>query len=214
MLLTERVQTRDIEIQRLQSSGHAGAETLSRVNHELSRQMAELAAANERNLRLDDLQSLLAQRENSSYPGAGEQISILERQIAETSTVLQEERKSAAEKLALITEAKQKFEEMFKSLSDSALTKNTESFMSIASSVLNRYQEGARNDLEHRQKSIDQMVKPLSESLKEVDLKMQEMEKIRATAYELLTDQVGKLADTQNKLQQALRAPATRGRWG
>jgi DNA recombination protein RmuC len=213
LLLTERVQTRDADIQKLQTSLGAQNEELSRTKQELTRSLTDLAAAGERNLRLKDFQILLEQRD-SEICRSREQLTVLERQIAETTTVLQEERKGAAEKLALITEAKQKFEEAFKALSDSALTKNTESFMNIASSVFNRYQEGARNDLEHRQKSIDQMVKPLSESLKDVDQKMQLMEKARTSAYELLTDQVGKLADTQNKLQQALRAPATRGRWG
>src|ERR1700677_1161951 len=77
LLLTERVQTRDLEIQKLQVSVQARAEELSRLNQELSRQMAELAAANERNLRLNDLQLLIDQKETQAGQSR-EQISILE----------------------------------------------------------------------------------------------------------------------------------------
>ena len=213
LLLNERVLNKDQELQRLQTSLSGREHDLEQTKQRLSDLVAQLAAANERNLRLVELQSML-DRKDAQVLQCKDQITALERSVAEISTILGEERKNAAEKLALLNDAKLKFEDTFKGLSDSALNKNTETFMNIAKNVFDRYQESARNDLEHRQKSIDQLVKPLADSLKEVDQKMNDMEKLRTSAYELLTDQVGKLNDTQNKLQQALRAPATRGRWG
>lgn len=213
LLLTERVHNKDAELVRLQQIAKCSSEEVEALRSRLTQSLTELSAANERNLRLNDYQTLLQQKDLQVLE-CKDRVSALERSTAELSTLLQEERKSSAEKVALLAESKQKFEEVFKSLSDSALNRNTETFMNIAKNILDKYQEGARNDLEHRQKSIDLLVKPLSESLKEVDQKMNDMEKARTSAYELLTDQVSKLSETQNKLQQALRAPATRGRWG
>ena len=64
LLLTERVQNRDSDIQKLQFSINAHNEELLRTKQDLTRTMTELAAANERNLRLNDFQLLVDQRGN------------------------------------------------------------------------------------------------------------------------------------------------------
>jgi len=71
------------------------------------------------------------------------------------------------------------------------------------------------------QKAIDEMVKPLKESLENVNKQIGEVEKVRTSAYASLTQQVESLSQTQLRLQtetsnlvQALRSPVARGRWG
>ena len=134
---------------------------------------------------------------------------------------LEAERKMAAEKAALLDEAQKKLTDAFKALSDDALKSNNQAFLELAKISLEKYQEGAKSDLEQRHQAINELVKPLKESLEKVDLKMHEIEKNRDIAYTSLTEQVKALATTQVQLQsetanlvKALRTPTVRGRWG
>ena len=143
------------------------------------------------------------------------------REIAQLETRLIEERKAADEKLGLLNETQAKLSDAFKALSAEALKSNNESFLSLARATLEKFQEGARTDLEKRQTAIDQLVKPVRETLQKFDVKIGEIEKSRLEAYGGLTQQVRGLADSQQTLQRetsnlvkALGSPRVRGRWG
>lgn len=143
------------------------------------------------------------------------------RTATQLKTQLIEERKTAAEKLSMLDEARQKLSDAFKALSSDALKSNNQSFLELARATLEKHQDNAKSELAARQKAVDELVKPLKESLEKVDGKIQEIEKSREYAYATLTEQVRSLAGTQVKLQtetanlvKALRAPNVRGRWG
>jgi DNA recombination protein RmuC len=145
----------------------------------------------------------------------------LQARLAGLEAQLREERRAAVEKLALLDEARQKLSDAFKALSADALQTSNQQFLQLARASLEKFQEGARNDLETRQKSIDQLVKPLQESLGKVDSRIQELEKARTDAYGRLDVQLQSLLTTQARLEsetgnlvKALRAPTVRGRWG
>ena len=140
---------------------------------------------------------------------------------AKLMTIIREERKQATEKLELLNNAQQELSDAFKALSSEALRDNNESFLKLATSRLEKYQETAKNDLEKRQLAIDALVKPVERSLKSVDEKLQELEKNRVEAYSALREQVQGMTDTQTQLRKetanlvnALRKPSVRGRWG
>ncbi|MEO8663309.1 MAG: DNA recombination protein RmuC [Bryobacteraceae bacterium] len=116
---------------------------------------------------------------------------------------MEEQRKGYEEKLELLNKAKEKLSDAFKSLAADALRSNNASFL-----------ETVNSDMEHRRRAIEDMVKPLGESIAQ-------MEKNRSEAYVGLKEQVASLATTQARLQsettnlvRALRAPIVRGRWG
>ena len=139
----------------------------------------------------------------------------------ELQTRLEQEMKSAEEKLALHQEAEAKLSDAFKALSAEALKSNNEAFLGLARTTLEKFQEGAKNDLEKRQVAIDHLMKPVQETLSKFDLKIGEIEKSRIEAYGGLIQQVRGLADTQVTLQRetsnlvkALGSPRVRGRWG
>jgi DNA recombination protein RmuC len=140
---------------------------------------------------------------------------------AQLKAALEGERRAAQERKDSFKQAAEELSEKFKALSRDALNDNNRSFLQLANSTLEKFQETAKGDLESRQKAIDQLVRPLKESLEKVDSKIGELEKTRAGAYSELREQVRGLATAQMQLQAetgnlvtALRAPHIRGRWG
>jgi DNA recombination protein RmuC len=132
-----------------------------------------------------------------------------------------ETEKAHRERLALLEEAQQKLSDAFKALAAEALRSNNQMFLDLARETLAGFHKDARSDLESRQRAIDELVRPLNESLGRVDSSIQEMEKARAAAYAGVSEQVKALAAAQEALRSetanlvhALRSPAVRGRWG
>ncbi len=145
----------------------------------------------------------------------------LKQTLSDMQARMEEERKASAEKLELLNTAQTKLSDAFKALSSEALKSNNQSFLDLARATLEKFQEGAKGDLESRQKAIDSIVIPVRETLEKVDVKLQDMEKIRSQAYGKITEQVESLIRTQEQLKgettrlvQALRRPQVKGRWG
>ena len=173
--LKERLEGKDAEVQRLQST--------------LNNEIAEHKHSREENVQL--------------------------------KAALEGERRAATERIASFKNATDELSEKFKALSRDALKDNNQSFLQLAHSTLEKFQQTAKGDLELKQKAIDELVRPLKESLERVDGKIGELEKARAGAYSELREQVKALATSQVQLQaetgnlvNALRAPHVRGRWG
>ena len=178
------------------------------------------SAAEEKCNRILALEIQLKEREDRLRQ-AYEDNADLQAKLSGLTTKLHEERKAAEEKLAILDEAQAKLSDAFKALSSEALKSNNQSFLDLAKATLEKFQEGARGDLELRRKAIDELVKPMKDSLEKVDGRIQELEKLRASAYVGLTEQIKSLATTQSQLQgetanlvKALRTPTVRGRWG
>ncbi len=177
---------------------------LASAEQQLAERTREIEA-----LRAEQARSAQALREES------------ERRVAAEER-LAAERRAAEEKLRLLEEARTALSDAFKALSAEALQSNNQSFLDLAKATLEKFQEGARSDLEARRKAVDELVKPLRESLEKVDGKLGELEKARVSAYAALSEQLKSLVDTHlpmlrnetANLVKALRQPTVRGRWG
>ena len=170
--------------------------------------------------KIAEMESGLAEKEATLSLAQAEHAQ-LRQQLAQTETQLVEERKAAVEKLALLGEAQGKLSDAFKALSAEALKSNNATFLNLANATLEKFQEGARHDLEKRQTAIDQLVKPVQETLQKFDVKIGEIEKSRIEAYGGLKQEVTTLKDVQLRLRdetsnlvRALGTPRVRGRWG
>ena len=111
--------------------------------------------------------------------------------------------------------------EAFQALSAEALRHNNQSFLDLARASMGEFQQLAAGDLDARRKEIDQLVRPISESLDRVDNRLHELERERVSHYSALTEQLKSVAASHEQLQsetqnlvRALRSPHVRGRWG
>ena len=141
------------------------------------------------------------------------------RAVAETQAA--ETAKHVEEQKALLAQARHELAESFQALSGEALKQNNEAFLNLAKTSFQTLHAEAKGDLAQRQQAIDELVKPLSETLHRYDEQLRQLEQSRQAAYGGLDQHLKSLADTQQRLQQetgnlvnALRAPAVRGRWG
>ncbi len=172
------------------------------------------AAAEERAARLAEVDARLEQRDDQ-LARQREKIATLETRLAEEHKALEEQRKH-------LREAQTALADSFKALSADALKSNNQAFIELAKATLEKFQEGAKGDLEARHKAVDQLIKPIKESLEKVDGKLGDIEKARLSSYSELNAQLKGLVETHlpvlrnetANLVKALRQPTVRGRWG
>lgn len=177
-------------------------------------------SADERAAEIEQWKNKVDERDRH-VAGLFEESASLKAHCAGLNVKIEESGKSAEEKLALFNDAQEKLTAAFQALSSEALKSNNTSFLHLANETLAKFQESAKMELEGRHRSIDDMVKPLRESLDKVDSRIVEMEKERTGAYAGLSQQVETMTRTQAQLQcetanlvNALKAPNVRGRWG
>ncbi|HTG80653.1 MAG TPA: DNA recombination protein RmuC [Geobacteraceae bacterium] len=218
--LNERLRGKELRLEELTGNlDRAGAENRE-LRAELMTEREKRSAAEEKCSRIAELESILTEREDRLRQIYDDNTD-LQAKLSGLTARLHEERKASEEKLAVLDAAQSKLSDAFKALSAEALKSNNQSFLDLAKASLERFQEGARGDLELRRKAIDELVKPMKESLEKVDSRIVELEKLRTSAYASLTEQIKSLSTSQLQLQgetanlvKALRAPTVRGRWG
>jgi DNA recombination protein RmuC len=96
----------------------------------------------------------------------------------------------------MLDRADVRLRDSFQSLAADALKENRASFFDLARTSFEGYH------------------KPIAETLKRVDARLDEAERDRLAAYTKLTEQISALGSTTGTLSRALRTPAVRGRWG
>ncbi len=167
-----------------------------------------------------DLEARLAQAQAGAEEEERE-AETLRTRVAELKTRLEHEGKAARERQELLEQTEKRLSDVFKGLSADALKSSTEQFYRMAKQTLQAQQDEARGELEKRRVAIEQMVKPVKETLGKFEGRIGEIEKAREGAYAELKTQVKAMAEAQTGLQRetaqlvkALRQPTGRGQWG
>jgi len=143
----------------------------------------------------------------------------------ETRVRAETERKEVLDRLEeekqLLAQARDKLTDAFKALAGDVLSSSNEQFLNLARGAFEKILAEAKGDLGKKQEAINGLVRPLSESLKQFEEHVRELEKSRQAAYTSVEEQLKTLFSTQQQLQKetrnlvtALRTPHIRGRWG
>ena len=184
-------------------SAHEHAEHHAQLAAETAAAQARLEETAKRATELDEALAV-ARRDASAH----------REQLTGVTAALDAERTIVADRQSLLERADERLRAAFATLSADALRSNSQSFLELARASLGEFHKVATTDLEHRQHTIGDLVRPLHESLAKVDAKLQQVEKERAGSFSQLTEQLRTLAVTTTNLERALRTPNVRGGWG
>jgi DNA recombination protein RmuC len=194
----------------IRSARGGGASQLRQLR---AREAALAARLEDRDASIRHLTEELAEARRSEH-ALGEKKASLEAD-------LRHQQQTAEERLALVETADTRLREAFRALSAETLDASRKSFLEMARESFDRLQEKAISDLEQRRKAVDDLVKPIEQSIQKVGEALQSVEKERARTFAELREQVRHVARTQEslagetaRLVQALRSPSARGRWG
>ncbi len=138
------------------------------------------------------------------------QLQISDRERERLSATLEAERGATAEKLSVIERAEASMRDAFEALSAKALKANNEAFLGIA-----------KADFEVRNKTLDDMVRPVHEGLARVDETLHAVDRERVASHATLHEHLRLMGAVQQQLAgetqtlvRALRSPQVRGQWG
>jgi len=121
-----------------------------------------------------------------------------------------------------LAELRTRMENDFSAMASAMLNQTHETFLKRANETFERHQEATKADAEKRRQSIDEMVRPMKDSLVRYEEGLREMRDHNKKAQGALTSQIEVLARSAesikgeaSKLATALRSGSrTRGRWG
>lgn len=121
----------------------------------------------------------------------------------------------------ILKQTQEQLANTFNQLSNEALNRNNTNFLKLAEENLKRFQSEAKAELNTKEKSIEQLVKPINEALQQTTKQIHNIEKERKEAYGSLRNTIDQMNLSQKNLQQetqnlvqALRRPEVRGQWG
>ena len=136
-------------------------------------------------------------------------------------TQLEVEQAQTQERIKALNESREQLKASFTVLSKSALNANSETFLQLAQQKLGLFESQAQANLTAKEKSIENLLKPVNAALEKTEKQLSEIEKERKQAYGSITHQLKMVNEAQQGLQseteqlvRALRRPEVRGQWG
>lgn len=157
---------------------------------------------------------LLRSRTTPAEKLANEQLQKERVERASLETELAQRKLSFEEQKDLLLQAEKRFSDAFANLSHQALAQSTDRFLELAKQNFEKHSQSASGDLKLRQQAIEELVKPLKETLDKLDRQTQEIEQKRLSAYDGVTEHINRLVLETSQLSNALRKPHVRGSWG
>ncbi len=125
------------------------------------------------------------------------------------------------EQQKFVEEAQKNLKDAFSALSANALQNNNTSFVQLAEAKLKEKVTEAKGEFEKKEEAIGKLVGPLSESLGKMNVKIEELEGRRISAYAKIWENLEQAKETTEILRKettnlvgALKTSHSRGRYG
>jgi DNA recombination protein RmuC len=142
-------------------------------------------------------------------------------EFAARAAELQSKSSADAERVAWLNHAEHTLRETFESLASRTLQRSTETLTHQSRSQLDQFSHTLKSDWNTQKQQIAGVVEPVREELRKLDTQIRSIEEKRQGAYQglseqiqLITEQYRTLQHATTSLDQALRAPNVRGKWG
>lgn len=146
---------------------------------------------------------------------AQKRIRDLQSEIAARDSRADAERTGHELRMGDLTRLRGEMEKDFKNLASAAFGESRQSFLSLADEVFKKHRAEANADVDARKKAVEDLVRPIGETLQLTRAKLEQIEKERDNAFGEIRQQLAHVGHEASRLTQALRAnPGTRGRWG
>lgn len=216
----EKLAARESQLLEQTARCRQAKELIERLRDDNKRQSELRSKAEAESQRLPSLERLLHEKTEQLTALHGQCMQLKER-LTDMEARLEDGRRQAEEKLTLLLSAREELTNTFKALAAEIAGNSSKSFLQLAQTAFGQVHERAKKELELKRQSIDELVKPMQQSLKQVDDQLRQLEKERGTAYAGLREQIKNMAENQARLHsetanlvKALRTPTVRGRWG
>ncbi|MEW6321747.1 MAG: DNA recombination protein RmuC [Acidobacteriota bacterium] len=170
--------------------------------------------------RLGDVQDEV-QRVREELDTARVESGALREENATLRAELEHQRQIVPEKVALIEKTQEQLKASFDALAGAALRTNIEEFLKLADQKLGNVSRDAVGEIARKQQALDDLLKPIRDTLSQVDQKLGEADKDRVQTAAAISTVLKEMASQQERLRgetrnlvRALRTPVVRGRWG
>ncbi len=190
---------------------------------ELRHQIVDLEATKaqlEQRVRSAELSKLEALTEKDRHLRCsldGQEESFL-RRLAEKdnalAALLREKDHGLDEQKRLLNDTERILTEKFSALSVESLKSAGDNFLRLAAERFDKSGETSKAELEKRQHAIDELLKPVAETLDKLTKQHQEIEQRRISAFDSIERGIKTLSSEADQLANALRKPTSRGAWG
>lgn len=134
---------------------------------------------------------------------------------------LHSERELAAERDVTVAAATRELRVAFDELASRSLNSNSEAFLRLATENLGKYQAQASADLNARSKAVEELVRPIAQTLEATRKQLHESESARQQAFGAIDQHLQAVRASHetlqletNRLVSALQRPDVGGQWG
>ncbi len=145
----------------------------------------------------------------------------LEKQIIELEARINTQAEVAAERESALRLAEERLAASFGKLADESMSRQSETFLRLATERLGKQQQQAKAELGERERAVAALIKPIQQALDQTREQISAIEKARLEAFGNIRNQLETMAAGQETLRsetqqlvKALRRPEVRGQWG